>query len=257
MRTLALVCLLLPLSACPMIKFDQKPGGPGSPSPPQISVSAVNLVEYPAPTLIARFLCPSLAPGYICAVLGGRPSLAELKFTFDVQLDVANPNNIPLPVVEALAAFTAFPHPPTSGDSGANLGAVCLSLCETGNSCPKPADACSTRGPQIRTIDDFQTAATGFLFAVATGQASLDNLKIRTIAPNGHVKVDFQLALNAPMLLDLVARLGGSMLDSIKQGKTPRIAIPYLVEGTVWVDVQGFGKIAAGFGPYQNTWNIQ
>ncbi len=37
----------------------------------------------------------------------------------------------------------------------------------------------------------------------------------------------------------------------------PRFEIPYAIEGSAWVTVQGFGKIAAGFGPIQGVWQIQ
>jgi hypothetical protein len=42
----------------------------------------------------------------------------------------------------------------------------------------------------------------------------------------------------------------------VKQGKVPRFAIPYSLDGSVWVNVENFGKIAASFGPVSGQFNF-
>jgi hypothetical protein len=186
-------------------------------------------------------------------ILGGRPTAAELKIGFAVQIDVTNENAIPLPLVEALVAFTAFP-----GATGSqNLGALCLSFCDDPANCPPRPDACTAGGPEIRTANDFAHAAAGFLIAAAAGQASLDNLRVRTLPANGTTRVTVALELDPIQVVSLLARLGSEAVNQVKRGQVPRFVIPYQVEGSAWVTVVNLGKIAAGFGPYQGAWEIQ
>jgi hypothetical protein len=244
---------LVALVACAQLQNLAGSTGAKPPDPPKFVIASVGLANHPGPDTVARALCPRVAPGLVCAALGGAPSPAELRIGFAVQLDVTNPNTIPLPLVEALVAFTAYP-----GPSGANnLGAVCLSFCDQGANCPMRPDACTGGGPQIRTIDDFKAAAAGFLVAAATGQVSPDNLKIRTLAPNQTTRVTVALELDPEQVVALIARFATTALDQVKHGSVPKFEIPYSIEGSAWVTVQGFGKIAAGFGPVQGVWVLQ
>ena len=230
-------------------------GGPAikPPDPPRIVVAEVRLARMPSKEMVAKYLCPQVAPGLLCQALGRAPTAAELAFVFEMRLDVTNVASIPLPMVEALTAFTAFP-----GAQGAqNLGAVCLSMCEDPATCPPPgADACQGGGPQIRTMNDFAGAAANFLLNVATGQASLDNLRIKTIPAGQTVQVIIQLQLDPIQLLSLVNRFAQDAMAQVKRAQVPSFTIPYAVEGSVWVKVEGFGKIAAAFGPYNNQWTL-
>src|SRR5262249_38303001 len=164
-------------------------------------------------------------PAPVCMVLGGP---GQLIFAFDVNLDLTNPNDIPLPVVEALVAFTAYP-----GQNGARLGAVCLQMCEDPRACPQgQPGACGTGGrPRIRTANDCAGAAAGFLVNVATGQARLDNLRLRTIPAGGTVRVTFRLEVNAPQLLDLAVKFASAAMSAIERGNAPQLSIPYSLEG--------------------------
>jgi hypothetical protein len=231
--------------------------GPGTtpappPAPPKILVAGVGLAAHPGPDLIARALCPRIAPRLVCLALGGMPTPAELKIGFAIDLDITNPNAIPLPLVEALVAFTVYP-----GQQGAsNLGAVCLSFCDDAASCQPRADACTASGPQIRTMNDFAAASAGFLLATAAGRASPDDLKIKTIGPNQTMRVTVALELDPMQVVAIMSRFAGAAIDQVKQGQVPRFDLPYSLEGSAWVTVQGFGKIAAGFGPLQGVWEL-
>ena len=220
------------------------------PVPPRITVAGVALVSSPTKENIARALCPRVAPAPVCMLLGAP---GAIDFVFDLQLDVANDNAMPLPMVEALAAFTAFPGTATTQ----NLGAVCLSMCDQPTSCAPRADACMTSGPSIRTLRDFASASAGFLFAVATGQAHLDNLRIKTIPAHGSARVTIALQLDPQQVLTLLTTVAQDAIAQIKQGQSPTFALPYQIEGSVWVEVQSFGKFAAAFGPYRNQWTIR
>jgi hypothetical protein len=227
-------------------------GGSGvKPTPPAVAVGGVIIATTPSPEDVARYLCPRVAPAAVCMILGGP---RQLMFAFDINLDVKNPNAFALPVVEALVAFSAYP-----GQPGARLGAVCMQMCENPNACPQnqPGACGSGGGPEIRTANDFAAASVGFLVNVATGQQRLDNLKLRTIPANGTVRVTFRLIVSAEQLLDLVAKFANAAIKAIERGSSPQLSIPYSIEGSVWVTVQGFGKLAAGFGPVQGQWEIR
>ena len=250
--------VLVALASCAQIPGLAGPGSgpavaPPPPSPPKIVVADVGLSAHPGPELIARAMCPRVAPGLVCMALGRAPSPAELKIGFAVQLDVTNPNAIPLPLVDALVAFTAYP----GQQGGNNLGAVCVSFCDDGASCSPRPDACTGGGPQIRTMNDFAAAAAGFLFAAATGQASPEDIKIKTIGPNQTMRVTVGLELDPMQVVALMARFASTAIDQVKRGQVPRFDIPYSIEGSAWVTVQGFGKLAAGFGPLQGVWEMQ
>lgn len=216
-------------------------------------VVEVGLASHPGAQIVARALCPQIAPAPVCMILGGRPSAAELRIGFAVQIDVTNENAIPLPLVEALVAFTAFP-----GAQGAqNLGAVCLSMCDDPNNCPPRSDACTAGGPEIRTVNDFAGAAAGFLIAVAAGQERFENLRVKTLPANGTTRVTVALELDPMQVVSLLARLGADAIEQVKRGSIPRFVIPYQVEGSAWVSVARLGKIAAGFGPFSGQWEIR
>jgi hypothetical protein len=249
MRSLSLIALLL-IAGCPELS-QLNLGGP-APKPPRIVVSGVTLAGHPGPDVIARALCPRIAPAPVCMILGGMPSPYELRITFALGLDVTNDNAFPLPLVDALVAFTAYPQ----ATGGQRLGAVCLSFCNSDGPCPAAAGACTSGGPGIRTMNDFAGAAVGFLAAVATGQEAVGNLKIRTIAAGATAHVTVALQLEPMQILALMEQFAGTALDSVKRGQTPSFQIPYAVEGTAWVTVEHFGKIAAGFGPVQGAWSF-
>jgi hypothetical protein len=242
--------VLLLVGGCAQLQNVMGSGGV-KPTPPHVAVGGVVLAVAPTPMDVARYLCPRVAPAPVCMILGGP---GQLVFAFDVNLDVTNPNSFPLPVVEALVGFTAYP-----GKTGSRLGSVCLQMCEDPKQCPQnPPGACgSGGGPEIRTASDFAGAAAGFLVNVATGQAHLDNLKLRTIPAGGNVRVTFRLEVNAPQLLDLASKFADAAVSAIKGGNAPQLSIPYSIEGSVWVSVQGFGRLAAGFGPVQGQFDIR
>jgi len=242
------VALVLLCSACATLNQLEKSAT--APTPPRITVAGAALVQAPSKEDLARALCPRVAPAAICGLLGAPRTL---DFVFDLQLDVANDNAVPLPIVEALAAFTAFP----GGTSSQNLGAVCLTMCNDPQSCPPRAGACATTGPSVKTMRDFAAASAGLLVAVASGQARLDDLRIKTIPAHGTARVTVELQLDPQQLVSLLATLAGDVVAEIKRGAQPAFAIPYRIEGSVWMDVQGFGKLAAPFGPYQASWEIR
>ncbi len=58
---------------------------------------------------VARWLGAQLALPVVSRAFGPAVSEADLRFVFDVELEVQNRAAVPVPLVSALFAFTAFP----------------------------------------------------------------------------------------------------------------------------------------------------
>src|SRR5262249_53262813 len=152
----------------------------------------------------------------------------DLGVSFDVELEAQNPNPFPLPLTHALFAFTAFPDEPDTS----KLGAACLTFCKNPSSCPQDADACRSDEPEIKDISDFKNATQDFLIAMALGDRSLDDLRIRTIAPGDRLALVVRLGLAPTQVLNLLRKSARADLDQIKAGHVPEFSIPYSLEGT-------------------------
>jgi hypothetical protein len=250
--------MTLPGAGCATLlqNLEQEATTPGAtrPVPPSVNVAGVRLVRAPSNQLLAAYYCTQVAPPFVCGLFGPLPQPSDLRFQFDIDLDLTNPNAFAVPTVELLAAFTAFPQ--ASGQQ--NLGAVCLSLCDDPTQCTQNGpNACRSTASDIRGIDDFARATASFLVAVAEGQEQLDNLRVRTIPPNGQMRATLHLELAPDTVLSLIRTLSNDAIQQLQQGQQPRFTIPYRVEGTVWINVEHFGRIAANVPAFEGTWQLQ
>jgi hypothetical protein len=221
--------------------------------PPKVSIAEVRLAQMPSNKQLASYYCAQYLGPAICRAFGPVTSIDDIHFAFDVELDFENPNPVPLPVVQSLFAFTAFPE----RSSASNLGVVCLSFCEDPTRCKQDADACTSTDPEIRDAKDFARAASGFLYSVALGQRRFNDLRVRTVPPNDQTRMVVRLGVDPVQMVDVVSKLAKGDLDRIKQGKLPQLAIPYRIEGTAWVAVESLGRLATGFGPANGEWRLK
>ena len=223
------------------------------PVPPRIDIANVRLVRAPTDRQLAGWYCTQVAPPLLCQLIGGVPPMSALQFAFDIDLDVQNTNPYPIPMVEILTAFSAWP----AAQGQQNLGAVCLSLCDEGQSCAQgDPQACRSGGPDIRTLADFGMATVNFLLGVVTGANGVENLRVRMLPANGTGRVIVHLELGVKAVLDLVRQMAGTAIVLVRKGKQPHFAIPWRIEGTVWLRVENFGRFGAGFGPRDGVWNL-
>ncbi len=224
------------------------------PKPPVVTVSNVALVQYPNNNILARYYCPKVAPSLLCRVFGSVPGPAELRFIFDVTLNVVNPNEIPLPAVEAMVALTTYP----GSQSQSNVGAVCVALCPEGERCgPPPQNGCQSNEPEIRSMNDFAAASVGFLTNVALGTVNPSDVKVRIIEPGQAIDITTRFEINPQAMLALLGNVAGDGIASIKKAKVPEFTVPYQIEGSVWVKLENFGRFAAGFGPTSGEWALK
>ena len=222
---------------------------------PEIKVSGVKLKRAPTNRELAATLCHKRAPGFLCSMLGLRmPSQERLSFVFELELEVTNPNTIPIPAVEVLTAFTAYPDEAYRN----NLGAVCIALCPSGESCSTPRQGtCKSSSRDIRSLSDFGTRAAGFLLAVARGDASFSDLKVKTVGAGKTMRVKVTYKLGVAPALDLIQRASKKAVAAIKARRIPEFKIPYTVQGTLFFEVKRFGRIAASFGPMRSEWKLK
>lgn len=252
---LLLCCIALNVS-CAGLQFPGTGGGATQPVPPDVSIAGISVAEMPTSNAVAAYMCQRYVPApmnaVVCRAFGPQVSESDLKFAFDLEIDVANPNSVPLPVVQALVAFTAYPE-----QTEQNLGALCVSFCETPASCPQDAaNACESDDPEIRDLESFAGAAANFLQRAATGDASAEDLRIKTVDPGESARVVIRLQLQPIQILNLMRETGQQAMDEIRGGRAPSFAIPYSIEGSAWVSIQNFGRIAVDFGPTTGEWQL-
>lgn len=247
------LCLVLLNLSCAGFQW---PAAGVQPIPPNVSVANVRVAEMPTSNVLAAYLCERYVPApmnvVVCRAFGPRVSASDLDFAFDLELDVANPNRIPLPVVQAMVGFTAFP-----GQAEQNLGALCVSFCEVPTSCPQDAaSACQSDDPEIRDLETFAGAAANFLVRAATGQTSVEDLRLQTVAPGESARLVIRLRLAPLQLLELIRQTGEQILGELRNGRVPSFAIQYRIEGSAWVRIENFGRLAVNFGPSEGEWRL-
>ena len=221
--------------------------------PPNVSIAAVRMADMPTARDLASYYCGQYLGPLICRAFGPVTKTSDIHFAFDVDLKLANSSKVPMPLVQTLFAFTAFPE----AKDAQNLGTICLSFCEDPNNCRQDANACRSDEPEIRDIRDFANAAAGFLISTALGERKFSDLRVRTVQPNDELKMVVRLGLDPLQMIGLIRQFSEGGIDQIKRGQIPDLNIPYEIEGTAWVSIESLGRLATGFGPAAGQWRLQ
>jgi len=220
------------------------PARAGLPPPPRVEVAAVRLAQAPTPEQLAVYACTKVAPPFICSMLavGMGVSTATPTVAFELELAIANQARVPVPLVEILVGFTAWPE----ARGQRNLGATCVTLCEDPRAgCATPAGACQAGANErdIRSLSDFGVAAANFLVRVATGEARIETLRVRTVQPSETLRATFRFELDVDQVVELMRAVGDEAINELQRGRVPQFAIPYRLEGTLWVRIEGLGRV--------------
>jgi hypothetical protein len=230
-------------------------------NPPSVVFVGANLVSRPARQQLAAFYCPDLVSvplggaGTLCqGLFGARPSPETLAIAFDARLRIGNPNEVPLPMANLLAAVTVFP-----GAANAQTGATCVQLCPGGpGTCAgqDPGTACQASSRDVRSLSDFANAAAGLMvsngLAIAAGQTP--SFTAPTIAAASEIEVVARFSLAPAQLLRVMRQLAEQSAGELQQGRAPSFTIPYVLEGTIWFDGGSLGRVAIPWGPAAGTW---
>jgi hypothetical protein len=225
-------------------------GEGGRPVAPIVDAVELRVVELPTARSLAAYYCDRALGPLICSALGGADAP---RFVFDLELAITNRSPAPMPMVQALVAFQAYPgaNDPTS------LGTTCVSLCGEPSQCPSEgADACVSDDPLVHDRASFVNAAAGFLVGVATGAVDPKKVSVAMIPAGSTLRTVIRLTLDAPTMLEVITRLGRDVRDELRRGEIPAFEIPYAVQGAVWVEVSGFGRMGVNFGPARGVLGV-
>ena len=230
------------------------------PSAPQATVAASELTQHPTNAELTAHFCSALAPegslsraaATACRALGPAPSEDDFAFATHVDVALTSSNPVSISVASVLLVVTAYPD---SGDT-ANVGAVCITLCEEhATTCPQSEDACRATDESVHDLDDAHATA-GFLAAPALDGQRFRELERVIVRPHGSATLSIDLTIAAAPLLGVMQRVDSAPMGAIRAGHAPTFAIPYAIEGAVWIDSNGGARSAASIPRVTGTWDI-
>ncbi len=254
--------LLVPLfSACELLS---SAGGVAAiPVAPTLALDESALVAAPTAREIAAWYCPQIHGDPITRALcqstiGPVPPQHRMQFHFELRYLIDNPNEIPIPTTEILAALEVF-----KGREIMELGAVCAVLCNEGDTACTGApgeNSCKADGNEITSFEDVLTKSLPNLLVLTLDAAingDLDNLAKRLIpagAKNFEVRVRFSLGVDA--MLEILGKTVDQLVDDALSNRPLELEIPYSVRGTIWFDVPIIGRVALGYGAFEDVWRV-
>jgi hypothetical protein len=262
------IAMLLGTASCPALQKQLEGTAPPASFPrPNVTFQGATLVEAPSQRQMEAYYCPIVVPDPFgvpgaaaqgCkAAFGAKPSIQDMRVSFDLRFKVENRGDIPVPLAEILTAATVFPE-----QTRQSLGAVCLKLCAEGDAMcdgrPGP-ESCRASSSDIRTIDDFQGAVASFLLsqglaALTSGQPP--SFVAPKVAAAGDLEVVVRFSFGPDALLQTMRQVAEQAVEDLKKGRSVTFVIPYKLEGTVWLDAGSLGRVAVSFGPQSGTWTI-
>ena len=226
---------------------------------PTASLDRVDLLDHPNTNKLMRWACYEYLSETECSLAGLSPiNTNNMRFSIDVVFELTNPNkDFAIPLVEMLLSMTVYPE-----DTAENLGAICVSFCDPGEStCTPAADAeraCSLDdAKQIDTVAD-AIPSVDELFEIAEEVADGDidgNNSFRMIPKNGSTEAHVQIDLNVDTALAVLDRALRDAIDTYINRGNFRIRMPHSSEGNVFFNVPEAGRYAVGFGPFEDQWN--
>jgi hypothetical protein len=248
MKRLALLCCLAILPGCELLATEL----------PSVSHKQSGLAKSPSQGMMASYYCPKVVPDVIipgsaaaaCTLAwGSPPSTSQMEVGFKSDYAIKNPNQFPIPVSEMLTAVTVFPN-----KTSQRLGAACVVFCgENDSACTgqPTADSCKSTDSDIKSIDDFAQATTNLLLAEGIQLAAGEQPQFRLPEVNANSESDLSamFGFGPDPLLTALQTLAEQSINQLASGQEVTFAIPYRLEGTVWLDVGSMGRVAVGFGP--------
>jgi hypothetical protein len=241
----------------------------GSITPPAVQFQGATLAQAPTQRALEAYYCPEVVPDplgiaggatVLCrGLFGSKPPPAAMVVAFDLRFKVSNPNHIPIPLADVLAAVTVFP-----GAGNRSLGATCLHLCApgqpgcTGQSGQSDPGACQASSRDIRSMSDFAGATANLLIAAGIATAAGQPLTFTApqVSSDAELEVTVRYSFGPEQLLGILRQVASQSVNELKAGRTMTFSIPFRIEGTVWFDTGSFGRIAVGYGPVDGTWVI-
>jgi hypothetical protein len=260
---LSLIVLTLSLLTSGCAQLSSILAGAAAIKVPGVSLKQVSLAETPSQRMLAAYFCPrvlkerlnlGVAADLICTQSFG-PALPteQMKVSFDVQVTVQNPNQIPIPLSSALTSVNVFP-----GAQQSQLGAVCVSMCQPDDpQCgAKDANACPAGATDITQRAEVAQALGRMVIAEGARLATGEPLGIKApqVASGGALDVVLRIGFDPQQLLPILQQLASQAANELKQGHGINLSIPYTLSGHVFTGNLGSaGILSAPFGPISGT----
>jgi hypothetical protein len=235
----------------------------GAINPPAVQFQGATLAGCPTQRGLGAYYCPDVVsdplgiPGGAAALCRGffgvRPTPAEMNVAFDLHFKISNPNKIPVPLAQVLAAVTVFP------DGGnRNMGAVCMQLCAPGQvgctGLPDPT-ACQASSRDVHSMSDFGNGAARFVIAsgIAAAAGQPPTFVAPQVASGGDLDVTIRYSFGPEELLGVLRQVASQSVSELKSGRPVTFSIPFRVEGTVWFDAGSLGRLPVSYGPLEGV----
>lgn len=240
------------------------PGAAAGITPPAITFQGATLAQAPTQRGLEAYYCPEVVPPplgipggstVLCrGLFGPRPAPAEMLVAFDLRFKVSNPNRIPIPLADILAAVTVFP-----AANNRSLGAACVHLCSPAEpACSGQPDptACQASSRDIRSINDFAGAAANLLITAGITAAAGQPLTFTAPRVDAGAELDVvvRYTFGPQELLGILRQVATQSINELKAGRSITFNIPFRIEGTVWFDAGSLGRVPVGYGPVEGNW---
>ena len=254
----------LGLGATAMVGCDAIEKVAGKIVAPGAELNRVDLLDAPTAREFARYGCHQILVEELQFVthqackeaIGNNINPANMEFSFDIVFDLANNNEkVPIPLVEILLGTTVY--------NNQDLGAVCISFCDPdAEECDTTTDAetaCDVESAKevdepadlVPTVDDLTSLAQ-----TVAEEGGIPNDEFRVIPAQDSIEAHIQFDFNIVTVLNLGANIIKDLAEDYLENRSPRIEIPYSMEGNLFFNVPEMGRYAAGFGPISNEWKI-
>lgn len=261
-RAIILLACALSMLSCELLNKDNPLATVPAVKMPKVNLEETVLVAAPTATQIAAWYCPQYNPdptGLTCALLGPVPQKHQMQFHFELRYSIDNPNEIPIPTTEILGVIDVF----QGQQKEATLGAVCAVLCNEGDAActGQPGEnSCKASESDIETIDDVVERLEDLLILTidAAINGELENLAVRMIPAGAkafEVRVRFSLGVDA--MINLMVGLTDQLVSDLLAGSDIQFEIPFAVRGTLWFDIPILGRVALGYGPFEDVWVLE
>jgi hypothetical protein len=263
--TVALAALSTVAPSCALLANMNLPGA-GSITPPAVQFQGATLAQAPTQRALEAYYCPEVVPDplglpggatVLCrGLFGPKPPATAMVVAFDLRFKVSNPNHIPVPLADVLAAVTVFP---AAGNR--SLGATCVHLCAPGQAgCTGQPDptACQASSRDIRSVSDFAGATGNLLFAAGIAAAAGQPFTFTApqVSADAELDVTVRYSFGPEELLGVLRQVASQSVNELKTGRAVTFSIPFRIEGTIWFDAGSFGRIPVAYGPVDGTWVI-
>jgi hypothetical protein len=210
------------------------------------------LTEHPTPEQLTAHYCAALATeGSLgraataaCRGLGAAPATADLAFRSRVALALASSNPVSVTVTSVLLRVTTFP----DASEAPSAATICITLCSPhASSCPQDPHGCDGAGEASQEWLTVPALADHRYFH------ELEQIVLR---PHADATLAVTLAIASEPLLALVQRADGAAMDAVRTGHAPTYAIPYAIEGTLWIASGTSTTASAEIPRVTGTWDV-